>query len=216
MQGKDINLSTLSFSKQSLHYRRSIVSSWYWLASTLSVTEEEPRPPLYNHSDIAKTIWKQRISPKSKHFLWRLASKAIAVTDNLIHRNIRANPYCSRCCIDIKTSDHVFFTYSHSSAIWKATWIPCVVLVSTPTSLEDKLRYLLDLGVDKRVEQHICILPFWFLWRIWKGRNEIIFIRKLSDNSDELNKAQQDTKEWLDKTEIKSFRTKTCVPSNNV
>lgn len=40
------------------------VKSGYWLASTLALTEEHPRPVLFHHPDIANNIWKQSISPK--------------------------------------------------------------------------------------------------------------------------------------------------------
>lgn len=80
----------------------------YWLASILSLSEDEPRPSLFNHTYISTNMWRQWISPKTKHFLWRLSSKAIGVKDNLIHRNVRVNSFCSRCCFDIETSDHVF------------------------------------------------------------------------------------------------------------
>lgn len=46
-------------------------------------------------------------------FFFRIASRAIAVAENLLHRNIRVNRYCSRCFSELETSDHIFFTCTH-------------------------------------------------------------------------------------------------------
>lgn len=55
---------------------------------------------LANYSDIATKIWKLNISPKIKHFIWKLASRALAVAANLLHRNIKVNHLCTRCCLE--------------------------------------------------------------------------------------------------------------------
>jgi len=85
------------------------VKSGYWLANELSDSESSPQPPLAASPDIATSIWRSNLTPKIKHFLWRMASGAIGVASNLRRRNIKVNPHCAYCCNELETSDHLFF-----------------------------------------------------------------------------------------------------------
>lgn len=97
------------------------VKSGYWLANKLSIDASTPTAPLAVHPDIATRIWKFQIAPKLKHFMWRVASRAIGTAANLLHRNIRVNQYCPRCCIEKESSDHILFSCRYVVAAWRAT-----------------------------------------------------------------------------------------------
>lgn len=61
------------------------------------------------------------------------------------------------------------------------------------------------MGEDIRIVKHIRLLPYWLLWHIWKGQNEMIFNKKAFTHDDIFKKAKHDTTEWLDETVIESL-----------
>lgn len=129
---------------------RYSVKSGYWIASTPIFDDEEPQPPLATHPDIAKGIWNLDIALKLRHFLWRLLSRAIATAENLRHRNIQVNEYCHRCILERETSQHVFFTCMHATAVWRASRIPYTFLCDSTNSIEDKMRFCLRVSKDNK------------------------------------------------------------------
>lgn len=81
--------------------------------------EDTSNLPLAAHPDIARDIWRLNVAPKIKHFLWRVAYRAIAVNANLRHRRINADRLCSCCCAHEETSDHVFFSCYYAEIVWQ-------------------------------------------------------------------------------------------------
>lgn len=142
------------------------VKSGYWSAVKNNTDPESPKPPLATHPDIATKIWKLKIVPKLKHFLWRIASRAIGVAENLRRRNINVNPYCARCCTELESSDHVLFSCPQAEEVWRGTQIPINIVCDPAKTIEDKLRYLFQLHEDTNVEQSLRYLPFWIMWRL--------------------------------------------------
>lgn len=55
-------------------------------------------------------------------------------------------------------------------------------------------KVLFTLSEDTNLEKHLRLLPFWLLWRLWKGRNKMVFSRKLIDIIETLRRAQSVTK----------------------
>lgn len=120
------------------------------------------------------------------------------MSDNLRRRNINVNPYCSRCCLELETSNHTLFTCPYVQGVWRSTGIPTHQLCDPSTTVEEKFRYLFNFHHDCNIPDITRFLPYWTLWRIWKSRNDLIFNRKSIDHKDVLNQAINDTKEWLD------------------
>lgn len=174
------------------------VKSGYWTAVTTNTETTDPEPPLATHPDIAASIWSLEITPKLKHFLWRTASRAIGVAENLRRRNINVNPYCSRCCIELETSNHVLFSCPFAETVWRNASIPTNKLCDANTTLEEKLRYLFLQHKNKDVEHSLRYLPFWIMWRLWKSRNDMVFNHKTMDSTETLNRAITDIKEWME------------------
>ncbi|KAG7559049.1 Reverse transcriptase zinc-binding domain [Arabidopsis thaliana x Arabidopsis arenosa] len=179
------------------------VKSGYWTAATRNLDDATPSPPLAANPDIATSLWQLNIAPKLKHFLWRTASRAIGLADNLRRRNIIINPYCARCCTEFETGDHVFFSCPHAVSIWRATGLDTTIICDQNHSFEDKLRYLFTVYKATPPEELNRYLPFWTLWRLWKSRNDLVFNRSMIDAIDTLNYATADAKEWLENVILK-------------
>lgn len=59
-----------------------------------------------------KRIWKGRIPPKIKIFLWLLSNDAILTKENLKKRKWQGDPNCV-FCDSLETTDHLFFQCPH-------------------------------------------------------------------------------------------------------
>ncbi|KAG7567314.1 Reverse transcriptase zinc-binding domain [Arabidopsis thaliana x Arabidopsis arenosa] len=186
------------------------VKSGYWTATNMAINDETPQPPLAHSPDIAASIWKLSITPKLKHFLWRVASKAIGTAENLRRRNINVNPYCSHCCNVLETCDHTFFTCPYAVSVWRAAGLPINQLCDPDTTIEDKLRQLFKINNDGHINRSTRFLPFWIMWRLWKGRNNLVFNRKAITTMETVNQAATDTKEWLDNAQKSDLTTRTA------
>ena len=64
-----------------------------------------------------RKIWKGRVPPKIKIFMWLMANDAILTKDNLIKRKWVGNPKCYFCDLD-ESINHLFFTCPVAKVIW--------------------------------------------------------------------------------------------------
>jgi len=167
------------------------------------LNDETPQPPLAKHSGFSSsTIWKLDVTPKLKHFIWRYASYAIGIVENLRRRNINVDPYCSRCCTELETNDHTIFSCPQVTMVWRAAGFPTNHLSNTGISVHDKLTLLFQMHTDKNINRFSRYLPFWLMWRIWKRKNDLVFNRVNRSTSEIVEQAIKDTKEWLDNRSI--------------
>lgn len=176
------------------------VKSGYWKAVNANIHPDDPKPPLASNPDIATNVWKLEISLKMKHFVWRIASKALGTAENLRRRNINVNPYCSKCCTELETSDHTLFSCPEIIQVWRAAGFSTHFIGDAGKSLENKLRWIMDMSTTKNASKTHCLLPFWLMWRIWKGRNELVFNRVVIEAKDIIERAVTDTREWVENT----------------
>ena len=179
---------------------RYTVKSGYWTALNLAAEDTSPTPPLSTSPDIATAIWKLNITPKLKHFLWRYASRAIGIAENLRRRNINVEPYCSRCCTELETNDHTIFSCPQVEMIWRAAGFQTSQLCDNGIPPEEKLRIIFQMHNDSRVDRVTRFMPFWLMWRIWKSRNDLVFNHTRTEFQTTVEMALNDTKEWLDNT----------------
>lgn len=105
---------------------------------------------------------------------------------------------CSRCCLERKTSDHVFFSCSYAVATWRATCIPITYLCNPTINIKDKQHYLLTITKETAIVTHTHYIPFWIMWRLWKSQNDMVFNCRLIDTTETLKRATEDTKECLE------------------
>lgn len=103
---------------------------------------------------------------------------------------------CKRCCIAEETEMHIyFFECQYAQAVWRASGIPCHIILNSSVSLEEKIEACLHCCTSMRLK-HQQDLPFWILWRLWKSRNVLIFQQKAIHWKTSLQYAKDDVKEW--------------------
>ncbi|XP_010495244.1 PREDICTED: uncharacterized protein LOC104772312 [Camelina sativa] len=172
------------------------VKSGYWLATHLPEQEFQVRPP-YGNPQLKTDIWKTKLPPKFKHFLWRMSFRTLATGDELERRHISTNPFCKRCVHVVETTEHLFFTCPNAMQIWRCSNIPIRSLLNPNEHLEDKLKAILEFYKQRSHYDRLSLLPFWILWKIWTSRNKLIFQKINHTWQRLLREAKQETDEWL-------------------
>ena len=148
------------------------VKSGYWLGTHLP--RQQLIQPTYGDVELKQRLWKTQITPKIKHFVWRILSRSLATGENLRRRHVTQQSQCRRCGIEEETDLHLFFNCPYAQCVWRASGISNMIINSTTSTLEEKIAVCLQISTSSRLT-HFQDLPLWILWRLWKSRNILIF-----------------------------------------
>ncbi|KAG7575761.1 Ribonuclease H-like superfamily [Arabidopsis thaliana x Arabidopsis arenosa] len=174
------------------------VRSGYWVATHITLDEEDHIQPPQGSLTIKQQIWKLPITPKIKHFLWRCLSGALATTTQLRSRTIPADPICQRCCQAEETTNHLLFLCSFAQAVWRCASTQLGRQFSFSDNLEDNITLLLQRQQDQTISKLHSLTPFWIMWRLWKSRNAYLFQKINRSAGHEAIKGSQEAMEWLE------------------
>ena len=118
---------------------------------------------LFNILSTIKTInwvfvWGLEVSPKVRHFLWRLCTGTFPVCSLLMKRHLLDNAMCPRCNNADETDMHSIFTYPAIKSLWEDC--DCKPLVS-----EEDMENLQELiagwdSLDKKMVQREAFLAW--------------------------------------------------------
>lgn len=147
-------------------------------------------------------IWKLKIMPKLKYFLWRILSQALGTTIRLNSIGIRIYSTCIRCGLAPETIAHMLFTCPNSVMIWRLANIPWNPSLSQDELCEEQITDLLHLQQQPLISTQLKLLPFWLMWRIWKGRCNLIFRKQVSRAERIVQYANADVSEWITTTKM--------------
>jgi hypothetical protein len=70
-----------------------------------------------NYGSCFNHIWKGKIPPKIKVFMWFLENNVLLTKEKLISRNWTCNNSCS-FCPDFESTNHLFFTCHTARSVW--------------------------------------------------------------------------------------------------
>ncbi|KAJ3705118.1 hypothetical protein LUZ61_008823 [Rhynchospora tenuis] len=151
---------------------------WKWsstgLYSSSSAYSILADPGLRSHYH--SWLWKMKVPPKVKIFLWILLLDRVLTQQNLLIRNWPTIPAC-QCCDNttLETSYHLFVSCDYARQIW--------TLLQVRFSLPF-LTFSADLN-GFWLQNRAYIGQFWDIiwaaatWAIWKERNRRIFANKI-------------------------------------
>lgn len=88
----------------------------YLVASKESKIQTLPNPII--HVDWNCQVWKLKVSPKIKLFLWKAINKALLVGEQLIVRNNMTNSQCCRCN-GSESILHLLFLRPYAQEVWR-------------------------------------------------------------------------------------------------
>uniref|UniRef100_A0A803PYI0 Reverse transcriptase domain-containing protein n=1 Tax=Cannabis sativa TaxID=3483 RepID=A0A803PYI0_CANSA len=153
------------------HYSKNgeyTVKSVYRMASSLSTEQHQSN----DHSLVQwwKKLWRLKIPPKVKHFVWKVAHNWLPTNVNLAKRGINSGVICSRC------SSHVDESIAH--ALWgckanKGYWVVSGVYDEFKKMLgTDNLSLLMRMAAEWEKEKLIFFLLV--SWNVWNVRNSVV------------------------------------------
>lgn len=122
-----------------------------------------------------KSIWKLKVPPKIRFFLWSICQHTLPTKANLFRRHVSSDPECSVCETHTsETMEHLFFLCPWTSTISSHPQVNISILPTHITCIESWL-------IDKFAKRHhspgmeaVAAI----LWQVWKERNCCIFNRQ--------------------------------------
>ncbi|XP_024015368.1 uncharacterized protein LOC112088975 isoform X2 [Eutrema salsugineum] len=143
-----------------------------------------------------KTIWKQDIPPKIKHFWWRAFHHSLPVAMQLKQKHILQDSTCQVCGEKTESVEHLIFNCRVSKEIWD------LAPVIKPSSFQlnhQNINEIYMSFVEANHHEKDHILFFHMLgWRIWKQRNDVIFNNTRWPIPQIIHKTMVDFKLWKD------------------
>lgn len=150
--------------KLSWHDMHNIFSSQYCYQHFLLDTHTD---------DSWNFIWKLKIPPIIKFFLWQLNHKILPTFSFLKKRNIIHNEICKWCNQDIECVDHLFIRCTLARHAWWGLfkWLEIKPFSYSSLGLQDCLKYM--NAHTSSIEGGIYASAL--LWTVWLARNDNIY-----------------------------------------
>ena len=140
-------------------------------------------------------IWQIKASPKLKHFLWKIKSKALPVGANLVRRGVEVEGRCKRCGL-METERHVLLQCPFASRVWDlvpALYKPDPTAVTSPEILLQACRRMINLPPSGLNET--ALYP-WILWYLWIARNRLVFENREGSEQELVTLALKEARIW--------------------
>lgn len=162
--------------------------------------------------DWMKNIWNVKTSPKLKDFLWKLAKKAILVSENLASRAI--TPFPCKTCAGVEDDLHVFLHCPVAREVWNLVPMETLPSTASPT-VQDLISSCFSY---RNLPPSGVLIPLWpwVLWNLWKARNKLCFENHIYSAMEITNKSILDALEWQNAQESPSATSCSTGPSNRI
>lgn len=122
-----------------------------------------------------KCMWKVKVPPKIKVFVWLIMRNSILTKDNLLRRGWSGDANCVFCGKE-ESVDHLFLNCSVAKFLWGILQT-CFGFGALPDNMKTLWTdWISRFGKEKR--KKLCVGIFALLWSIWTCRNDICFERR--------------------------------------
>ncbi|XP_009127418.1 uncharacterized protein LOC103852254 [Brassica rapa] len=145
--------------------------------------------------ELKRYIWNIPTLPKIRSFLWRAASGALAVTERLNTRGMNLDTLCKLCRNSTESIKHVLFGCVTATDIWSIAGFQ-QGMVNLDGSLIDCLSNFLKLMEVESIPLIQRRAIPWFLWTIWKNRNQILYADSQTSLSTQVMQASEEARIW--------------------
>ncbi|XP_048608961.1 uncharacterized protein LOC125584486 [Brassica napus] len=177
------------------------VKSGYWVAQNLLKQEEEKEILEPSITKLRAFAWKLKAPRKMCHLIWQLISGQVAVTRNLVRRNMRCDNYCPRCGEAEESVTHAIFECPPALQVWSLSGIPTSPGIFPVSSVYTNMDYLFWRKNDiLEPDQDRDPYP-WIVWYIWKARNEKLFRGIDRDPLELVRYAETECQAWFNANE---------------
>ncbi|KAK6116072.1 hypothetical protein DH2020_008341 [Rehmannia glutinosa] len=147
------------------HYDKKgkyMVKSSYRIARNFSEDDNRENSALWSK------IWKLKLPPKIKHFVWRACTNCLPLRSNLSRRNIVVEPVCAFCRVEMETCWHVFVSCRYCRDCWREAGLND--FVEERAAAAESFTEFMDTGItdaDHWLAAKLCAV----MWSIWRQRN---------------------------------------------
>ncbi|XP_019179188.1 PREDICTED: uncharacterized protein LOC109174405 [Ipomoea nil] len=151
--------------------------SWYWhgdLKGTYSV-KDGYKHVVRNYTssndggfDKWLTLWRLKIPPKWKTFLWRALSDILPTMNNLLIKRVDVDPICAMCGIVQEDTLHALVSCGYASTIWTLSDLPLPNIVKN--IFHEWFSAILNV-----LDTNGIIYAAAILYHIWRARNAAIW-----------------------------------------
>ncbi|XP_019179839.1 PREDICTED: uncharacterized protein LOC109175036 [Ipomoea nil] len=114
------------------------------------------------------TLWKLKISPKWKTFLWRAISDILPTTTSLIIKRVDVNPICAMCGLMDENIMHSLVLCDYARTIWDQSNLPLPHFVRN--IFQEWFRTILNV-----LDTNGVLFAAAILYNIWRARNEAVW-----------------------------------------
>ena len=119
--------------------------------------------------------WTINAPQKICHLIWQLITVHVAVTRNLIRRNMRCDNCCPQCGEPEESVSHAIFECSPALQAWSLSVTPTSPYIFPVSSIYANMDFLF-WRKNKIVEPKLDRDPYpWIIWYIWKAPNDKLF-----------------------------------------
>ncbi|XP_019191745.1 PREDICTED: uncharacterized protein LOC109186273 [Ipomoea nil] len=129
--------------------------SWYWLSD----------PGAF---DKWVSLWKLKVPPKWKTFLWRALCDILPTTSNLIIKRVDVNPTCSMCDLQHEDVMHSLVLCEYSRLVWNVTELPITNILAN--SFPIWLMGALNILTEEQCGQLVAVLYY-----LWNAQNTVVW-----------------------------------------
>lgn len=144
----------------------------YTVRSAYRLTENTTHNHNSNRVDGNRdTIWKLKVPPKVRNFLWRLGRNCIPTRDVLISRGLEVPSLCPFCGEFEETNLHLFADCITASAVWSALSVPQLLAHEAATTDSFHSWFF---SVLQQLQGDLRVVWAMNMWSIWSSRNNLI------------------------------------------
>ncbi|XP_055961043.1 uncharacterized protein LOC130015280 [Mercurialis annua] len=146
------------------------VKSGYYQARNIVERDRATSSGMSMMRDFWKQIWRCKVQPKIKHFLWRIGHDSLPCNANLVKRMQFMNELCPRCGLKEESALHALKDCDEVRGIWLSSPL-CLRVDNIPSTTVVEWLRLMTRSL-KTEDLQLFIMS---LWTIWIDRNNIVF-----------------------------------------
>lgn len=154
-------------------------NNWVWFPESKGT---KLSAMIYSHFNQFKTgqnswkgwsiLWRLKIAPRVKHFLWLMFHNAVITQEYLYKLNLGPQTLCCFCNLNPESVEHLFLTCSKTQEIWNLISNAIRKPIHIPNGISSGNWLNQEFSGNDIFTQSVIATTVWF---IWKARCKLIF-----------------------------------------
>ena len=137
-------------------------------------------------------LWKSKVQPKCKVFMWLWLRQRILTDDNLQLRGIDHRDNCIFCDQDQETATHMALNCTYARSVWHllAQWTGQPILATQLQQFSSPVEWWLFMG--SALSKDELMVAIYGVWHVWKERCRRVFQQTIATESQVLDFIRDD------------------------